>query len=203
MSHILIKTEGTDTLVAYNKAIEAIKRLNSGEDFAKIADELSDDQSVARNHGYLGWFTALQLVWPFEKAMYDQPLNQICTPIKSDYGYHIIKRLDTRENEEDFNTCKEVIKAVKTQVDYTAKLDEWVNAQEKKEIKKYIDALEVEPYQPPQQEMPAEGEAAPVEGEAAPVEGEEVPVEGEAVPVEGEEAAAEVEEAPAEAETAE
>ena len=91
VSHILIKTEGTDTLVAYNKAIEAIKRLNSGEDFAKIADELSDDQSVARNHGYLGWFTALQLVWPFEKAMYDQPLNQICTPIKSDYGYHIIK----------------------------------------------------------------------------------------------------------------
>ena len=91
VSHILIKTEGEDTLEAYNKAIEAIKRLNAGEEFSKVADELSTDQSVTRNHGYLGWFTALQLVWPFEKAMYDLPLNVVSTPIKSDYGYHIIK----------------------------------------------------------------------------------------------------------------
>jgi peptidyl-prolyl cis-trans isomerase SurA len=91
VSHILIKTEGDDTLSAYNKAIEVINRLNAGEEFNKVADEVSADQSVTRNHGYLGWFTALQLVWPFEKAMYDLPLNQISTPIKSDYGYHIVK----------------------------------------------------------------------------------------------------------------
>ena len=91
VSHILIKTEGDDTLASYNKALEVIARLNAGEDFGKVADETSADQSVARNHGYLGWFTALQLVWPFEKAMYDLPLNQISTPIKSDYGYHVIK----------------------------------------------------------------------------------------------------------------
>lgn len=91
VSHILIRTEGEDTLTSYNKAIEVIKRLNAGEDFSKVADETSDDQSVVRNHGYLGWFTALQLVWPFEKAMYELPLNVISTPIKSDYGYHIIK----------------------------------------------------------------------------------------------------------------
>ena len=92
VSHILINhKEGDDTIIAYNKAIEAIKRLNAGEEFGKVADELSADQSVTRNHGYLGWFTALQLVWPFEKAMYDLPLNKISTPIKSDYGYHIIK----------------------------------------------------------------------------------------------------------------
>ena len=91
VSHILIKTEGEDTLASYNKALEVIARLNAGEDFGKVADETSADQSVTRNHGYLGWFTALQLVWPFEKAMYDLPLNQISTPIKSDYGYHVIK----------------------------------------------------------------------------------------------------------------
>ncbi len=91
VSHILIRTEGEDTLTSYNKAIEVIKRLNAGEDFSKVADETSDDQSVVRNHGYLGWFTALQLVWPFEKAMYELPLNQISTPIKSNYGYHVIK----------------------------------------------------------------------------------------------------------------
>ena len=98
VSHILISTkEGEDTIVAYNKAIEAINRLNAGEEFGKVADEMSNDQSVVRNHGYLGWFTALQLVWPFEKAMYDLPINVISTPIKSDYGYHVIKVHNRRE----------------------------------------------------------------------------------------------------------
>ena len=91
VSHILIRTEGDDTLTAYNKTLDVIKRLKNGEDFNKVADETSDDQSVARNHGYLGWFTALQLVWPFEKAMYELPLNEISNPIKSNYGYHVIK----------------------------------------------------------------------------------------------------------------
>ncbi len=91
VSHILIRTEGEDTLSAYNQALNVIDRLKAGEDFAKVADETSADQSVVRNHGYLGWFTALQLVWPFEKAMYELPLNEISTPIKSNYGYHIIK----------------------------------------------------------------------------------------------------------------
>ena len=54
VSHILIKTEGEDTLASYNKALEVIARLNAGEDFGKVADETSADQSVTRNHGYLG-----------------------------------------------------------------------------------------------------------------------------------------------------
>ena len=91
VSHILIKIENGDTLSAYNNALNIIARLKSGEDFAKIADETSADQSVARNHGYLGWFTALQLVWPFEKAMYELPINTISDPIISDFGYHVIK----------------------------------------------------------------------------------------------------------------
>jgi peptidyl-prolyl cis-trans isomerase SurA len=92
VSHILIKTiEGEDTLEAYNQALNVIARLKAGEDFAKVADEVSADQSVIRNHGYLGWFTALQLVWPFEKAMYELPINEISNPVRSDFGYHIIK----------------------------------------------------------------------------------------------------------------
>lgn len=92
VSHILIKTnEGEDSLAAYNQALDVIARLKAGEDFAKVANETSADQSVARNHGYLGWFTALQLVWPFEKAMYELPINEISDPVKSDFGYHIIK----------------------------------------------------------------------------------------------------------------
>lgn len=91
VSHILIRVNGeNDTLTAYEKAKHAMDRLLK-EDFAKVADDMSEDQSVAQNHGYLGWFTALQVVYPFEKAMYELPLNQISQPIKTNYGYHIIK----------------------------------------------------------------------------------------------------------------
>jgi len=93
VSHILIRIDSEkgdeDTLRAYNKALEAYKRLQK-EPFATVADDMSDDPSVKSNHGHLGYFTAMQTVWPFEKAMYDLPVNEISKPIRSNYGYHII-----------------------------------------------------------------------------------------------------------------
>lgn len=93
VSHILIRIENkknpADTLRAYNTAMEAYKRLQK-EKFATVADDMSDDPSVKENHGYLGFFTAMQTVWPFECAMYDLPLNTVSKPIRSDYGYHIV-----------------------------------------------------------------------------------------------------------------
>lgn len=94
VSHILftIGKDATpaDTLAAYSKALEAVKRLQT-EDFAKVAVDMSDDRSVDINRGYLGFFTAMQVVWPFEKAMYDLPIGKISDPIRTDYGYHVIK----------------------------------------------------------------------------------------------------------------
>lgn len=139
VSHILITSkEGEDTIVAYNKAIEAIKRLNAGEEFGKVADEMSADQSVTRNHGYLGWFTALQLVWPFEKAMYDLPLNQISTPIKSDYGYHIIKVHNRRAAWGQVN-ARHIMKVCNENMSEEIKNKKY---QEMAEIKKRLDAGE-------------------------------------------------------------
>lgn len=93
VSHILIRIDtekgDDDTLRAYNKALEAYNRLQK-ESFATVADDMSEDPSVKTNHGYLGYFTAMQTVWPFEKAIYDMPLNQISKPVRSYYGYHII-----------------------------------------------------------------------------------------------------------------
>jgi len=93
VSHILIRIEtndnAEDTLRAYKTAMQAYNRLQK-EPFATVADELSEDPSVKENHGYLGFFTAMQTVWPFEQAMYTLPLNQISKPIRSYYGYHII-----------------------------------------------------------------------------------------------------------------
>ncbi len=94
VSHILfsLKPDATpaDTLAAYKKALAAIKRLEK-ENFETVAKSVSEDQSVSKNGGYLGFFTALQTVWSFEKAMYDLPLNTISQPVRTNYGYHVIK----------------------------------------------------------------------------------------------------------------
>ena len=69
-----------------------------GEDFNKVAGEkgVSDDPSAKDNGGDLGYFTALQMVYPFESAAYNTKVGQISMPIRTRYGYHIIKVSDRR-----------------------------------------------------------------------------------------------------------
>ena len=94
VSHVLIKLPDNatpaDTLAAYNKALTACQRL-ANEDFATVALDMSDDPSVQRNKGYLGYFTGGMLVYPFEKAMYTLPVGEISAPVRTFYGYHIMK----------------------------------------------------------------------------------------------------------------
>ena len=171
-----------DSLVASKSEDPGSKSVPDGYLFLNTAnfDETSAELGLYQQYSQQGSPVGV-MVPEFTEGTAKIKVGEVTELVETSYGYHIIKRLDTRENAEDFNSCKEVIKAVKTQIDYSAKLDEWVNAHEKKEIKKYIDALEVEPYQPPQQPMPQE---APAEGEAAPAEGEEAPAEN-AAPAEG------------------
>ena len=107
-SHILIRCDKnalpSDTLKAYNKAIDIRKKtLAKGADFAALADQYSDDPSAkgmkatenspARpgNHGDLGYFTVFDMVYPFETGAYNTKEGQISMPVRSDFGYHIIK----------------------------------------------------------------------------------------------------------------
>lgn len=94
VSHILVKlpenATPADTLAAYQKAMTARQRLNK-EDFGTVALELSDDPSVKNNSGYLGFFTGGMLVYPFEKAMYTLADGEISVPVRTFYGYHVIK----------------------------------------------------------------------------------------------------------------
>ena len=94
VSHILVKlpenATPADTLAAYQKAMTARKRLDK-EDFGTVALELSDDPSVKNNRGYLGFFTGGMLVYPFEKAMYTLADGEISAPVRTFYGYHVIK----------------------------------------------------------------------------------------------------------------
>jgi len=67
-----------------------------GDDFAAAARQNSDDPSAKHNGGGLGYFTALQMVFPFEDAAYKLKPGEISRPVRTRFGYHIIKVEDRR-----------------------------------------------------------------------------------------------------------
>ncbi|PCI96364.1 MAG: hypothetical protein COB15_10375 [Flavobacteriales bacterium] len=99
-SHILVQVgenaAATDTLVAYNKVMKARKRILAGEDFAKVAKEISTDPSAKKNGGNLGYFSVLHMVYPFETAAYETKVGDVSMPVRTKFGYHIIKVIDKR-----------------------------------------------------------------------------------------------------------
>lgn len=101
-AHILVKVAENaspeDTLAAYNRIMALKKRIENGEDFATVARSKSgsDDPSAMRNGGDLGYFTAFQMVYPFEEAAYNTPVGKISNPVRTKFGYHIVKVIDMR-----------------------------------------------------------------------------------------------------------
>jgi len=101
-SHILIQfppNAGQEDSIAVLKMAERLKeKAESGEDFNSLALEYSDDPSAKTNEGNLGYFTALQMVYPFEDAAFGLQIGEISNPVATSYGYHIIKLEDRRPN---------------------------------------------------------------------------------------------------------
>ena len=101
-SHILIKLDPNaspkDTLEAYNRLLGLKARIEKGEDFAAIAKSKlgSEDPSVVNNGGDLGYFTAFQMVYPFEEKAYTTPVGTVSDPFRTRFGYHILKVTDKR-----------------------------------------------------------------------------------------------------------
>ncbi|WP_146553591.1 peptidylprolyl isomerase [Rummeliibacillus sp. SL167] len=87
-SHILVKDEKT--------AKEVKAKLDKGENFATLAKKYSTDTSSQANGGELGWFGPDKMVPEFTKAAYALKKGEISEPVKSTYGYHIIKLEDER-----------------------------------------------------------------------------------------------------------
>jgi peptidyl-prolyl cis-trans isomerase SurA len=98
--HILVavspEASPEDTLKAWKKASDIRQRLIEGEPFERVARGASDDQSVMLNGGNLGYFTAFQMIMPFEDAAYALKKGAISEPVRTPYGYHIIKITDKR-----------------------------------------------------------------------------------------------------------
>jgi peptidyl-prolyl cis-trans isomerase SurA len=101
-SHILIAVDEEanpkDTLTAYNKALKLRNRILKGEDFTKVAKGKggSDDPSVVENGGDLGYFSVFRMVYPFETAAFNTAVGEVSMPVRTKFGYHLIKVEDKR-----------------------------------------------------------------------------------------------------------
>lgn len=104
-SHILFLVDENaapaDTLKAYNKAIEVRKKALAGEEFGKLAEQYSEDPSAKDNKGDLGYFSVFRMVYQFENGAFNTPKGQISKPVRTRFGYHLIKVNDVRANRGD------------------------------------------------------------------------------------------------------
>ncbi|NPA36797.1 MAG: hypothetical protein GXO47_08100 [Chlorobi bacterium] len=102
VSHILIRVPKNpypeDTLKAYNKIKEIRDKIINGADFEDMAVKYSEDPSVVKNKGNLGYITVFRTVYPFENAAYNTPVGEVSPIIRTSFGYHILKVNDRRKS---------------------------------------------------------------------------------------------------------
>jgi peptidyl-prolyl cis-trans isomerase SurA len=101
-SHILIMVDENatpaDTLKAYRQIMDIRQKALAGEDFGSLAMQHSQDPSAKENKGDLGYFTAFRMVYAFENAAYKTPVGKISNPVRTRFGYHLIKVNGVRDN---------------------------------------------------------------------------------------------------------
>lgn len=101
-SHILVDTE--------EEAKSVIERLNKGEKFEDLAKELSKDTASGANGGDLDYFKYTDMVQPFSEAAFALEVGTVSEPVKSDFGYHVIKVTDKKvDNEVTLESEKSVL----------------------------------------------------------------------------------------------
>lgn len=124
-SHILVKDEAT--------AKKVKEELGQGKSFEDLAKQYSEDTGSKEKGGDLGYFTAGKMVKEFEDAAYKMKKDEVSEPVKSQFGYHIIKVTDIKE-QKPFDEVKGDIK--KDLVQKKAQDAQFMNDLMMKEIKK-------------------------------------------------------------------
>ena len=83
-SHILVEKQ--------SESLAIVERIKNGEKFGRLAKELSIDSGSAKKDGNLGYFTKGMMVKSFEQIAFKLQIGEISEPVKTEFGYHIIKR---------------------------------------------------------------------------------------------------------------
>ncbi|MGD1835911.1 MAG: peptidylprolyl isomerase [Nitrososphaeraceae archaeon] len=84
-SHILVKKQ--------SEALIILERIQNGESFTELAKQLSLDRPSGKRGGDLGFFRRGAMVKPFEEAAFKLGKGELSEPVKTEFGYHIIKRI--------------------------------------------------------------------------------------------------------------
>ncbi|MFV2048944.1 peptidylprolyl isomerase [Metabacillus litoralis] len=131
-SHILVEDEET--------AKEVKEKIDAGEDFTEIAKEYSTDPSTAEAGGDLGFFGEGSMVAEFEEAAFSMKVDQISEPVKTEYGYHIIKVTEIQEAAEaNFDSSKEEIKDILFDEKLSTEYPTWLEDKQKEYgVKNYL-----------------------------------------------------------------
>jgi len=159
--HILFRVadwkDAKEAQAAQDKAKAVVERLRKGEDFAKLANELTEDPSGKKDGGDLGYFTKQEMVPEFATVAFSLDKGKVSDPVKTQFGWHVILVEDKRKRPvPQFDQVKgqlERIVARKAQVDLVTRL--------RAEAK--IERLDkpAQPAQPPQAQPPAPTAPAP------------------------------------------
>lgn len=101
-SHILFSLPENAASEQEQEVLDKVNRVRdeimNGLDFNEAAAKYSDDPSAKSNQGNLGYFSAFQMVVPFENAAFTTPKGKVSEPVRSSFGYHLLKVHNIREN---------------------------------------------------------------------------------------------------------
>ena len=126
--HILVKTE--------EEAKKIVEQLKKGGDFEKLAKEQSTDKGSGAQGGDLGWFTRDKMVKEFADAAFALKKDEVSPPVKSGFGWHVIKLEDRRKAEPaSFEESKEELRATLSE----AAIENYVTSVLKGANVKYLD----------------------------------------------------------------
>ena len=155
--HILVDTE--------EKAKEILAKIKAGGDFAALAKENSTDRGSKEQGGFLGYFGRGQMVPEFEKAAFTMIKGQVSEPVKTNFGWHVIKLEDRRRKPPpSFDEVKETILNSLA----VLKAQEVVAALRKKANVEYVDDDIKKQVEEQEKKKAAEAKKKPTESGAAP-----------------------------------
>lgn len=124
--HILLRLSSNasilDVTKVKNKAIQLKEKIENGSSFTSIADEFSEDPSVAKNHGDLGFFKKSDMVQEFSQAAFLLEPGEISDPVRSPFGFHLIEVLEIKEEpKESFEKVKNKLMQIEYQKQFEDK----------------------------------------------------------------------------------